>query len=38
MLNTPFMNLDLIRTFVIVAQSKDYNDAALKLKIDITNV
>jgi len=38
MLNTPFMNLDLIRTFVIVAQSKDYNEAATKLKIDITNV
>jgi len=34
MLNTQFMNLDLIRTFVIVAQSKDYNAAATKLKLD----
>lgn len=38
MLNTQSMNLDLIRTFVIVGQSKDYNDAASKLKIDATNV
>lgn len=38
MLNTQYMNLDLIRTFVIVGQSKDYNSAAAKLNIDITNV
>lgn len=38
MLNTQSMNLDLIRTFVIVGQSNDYNDAASKLKIDATNV
>lgn len=38
MLNTESMNLDLIRTFVIVGQSKDFNDAASKLKIDATNV
>lgn len=38
MLNTQSMNLDLIRTFIIVGQSKDYNDAASKLKIDATNV
>lgn len=38
MLNTQSMNLDLIRTFVIVGQSKDFNDAASKLKIDATNV
>ncbi len=38
MLNTQTMNLDLIRTFVIVEQSKDYNDAATKLNIDKTNV
>ena len=38
MFHTPSMNLDLIRTFVIVGQSKDFNDAASKLKIDPTNV
>lgn len=38
MLNTQSMNLDLIRTFVIVGQSKYFNDAASKLKIDATNV
>lgn len=38
MLNTQSMNLDLIRTFVIVGKSKDFNDAASKLKIDATNV
>lgn len=38
MLNTQSMNLDLIRTFVIAGQSKDFNDAASKLKIDATNV
>ena len=38
MFRTPSMNLDLIRTFVIVGQSKDYNDAASKLNIDKTNV
>lgn len=38
MLNTQSMNLDLIRTFVIVGQSKDYNDAASKLQMDATNV
>ena len=38
MLNTQSMNLDLIRTFVIVGQSKDYNEAASKLNIDKTNV
>lgn len=38
MLNTQSMNLDLIRTFVIVGQSKDFNDVASKLKIDATNV
>ena len=32
------MNLDYIRTFVVVGQSKDYKDAANKLKIDYTNV
>lgn len=38
MFHTQSMNLDLIRTFVIVCQSKDYNDAASKLSIDATNV
>lgn len=38
MFQTQSMNLDLVRTFVIVCQSKDYNDAASKLKIDATNV
>lgn len=38
MFHTPSMNLDLIRTFVIVGQSKDFIDAASKLKIDPTNV
>lgn len=38
MLNTQSMNLDLIRTFVIVGQSRDYNDAALKLGMDRSNV
>ncbi len=38
MFHTPKMNLDLIRTFVIVGQSKDFADAASKLKIDQTNV
>lgn len=37
-MNTQFMNLDLIRTFVIVGQSKDLSDAASKLKLDLTNV
>lgn len=27
MFKTQSMNLDLVRTFVIVGQSKDYNDA-----------
>lgn len=35
---TPVMNLNLIRTFVIVGQSKDLSDAAHKLDIDRTNV
>lgn len=35
---TPVMNLNLVRTFVIVGQSKDLNDAAHKLDIDRTNV
>lgn len=35
---TPVMNLNLVRTFVIVGQSKDLNDAAHKLEIDRTNV
>ena len=38
MLNTQSMNLDLIRTFVIVGQSKDLSDASSKLKIDKSNV
>lgn len=38
MLNTQTMNLDLIRTFVIVGQSKDFNEASSKLSIDHTNV
>lgn len=38
MLNTQSMNLDLIRTFVIVGQSKDFNEASSKLSIDHTNV
>lgn len=38
MLNTQSMNLDLIRTFVIVGQSRDYNDAASKLNMDRSNV
>ena len=38
MFHTPKMNLDLIRTFVIVGQSKDFVEAASKLKIDQTNV
>lgn len=38
MLNTQTMNLDLIRTFVIVGQSKDFYEAASKLNIDYTNV
>lgn len=32
--HNPSMNLDLIRTFVIVGQSKDFIDAASKLKKD----
>lgn len=38
MLNTQTMNLDLIRTFVIVGQSKDFNEASSKLSLDHTNV
>ena len=38
MLNTQTMNLSLIRTFVIVGQSKDFSEAASKLNIDVTNV
>lgn len=38
MLKIQSMNLDYIRTFVVVGQSKDYKDAANKLKIDYTNV
>lgn len=38
MLKTQSMNLDYIRTFVIVGQSKDLTDAASKLNIDPTNV
>lgn len=38
MLRTQSMNLDYIRTFVIVGQSKDLADAASKLNIDPTNV
>jgi len=38
MLNTQTMNLDLIRTFVIVGQSKDFSEAASKLKINKSNV
>lgn len=35
---TPVMNLNLVRTFVVVGQSKDLSDAAYKLGIDRTNV
>ena len=35
---TPVMNLNLVRTFVIVGQSKDLSDAAHKLDIVRTNV
>ena len=38
MLNTPTMNLDLIRTFVIVGQSKGIYEAAAKLNLNHTNV
>lgn len=38
MLNTKTMNLNLIRTFVIVGQSKDLKEAASKLDIDPSNV
>lgn len=38
MLKTQSMNLDFIRTFVIVGQSRDLADAASKLSIDVTNV
>lgn len=38
MLNTPTMNLDYIRTFVIVGQSKGIYEAASKLNLDYTNV
>ena len=38
MLNTKTMNLNLVRTFVIVGQSKDLKEAASKLDIDPTNV
>lgn len=38
MLKTQSMNLDYIRTFVIVGQSKDLADASSKLNIDPTNV
>ena len=38
MLNTKTMNLNLIRTFVIVGQSRDLKEAASKLDIDPTNV
>ena len=38
MLKTQSMNLDYVRTFVVVGQSKDYRDAANKLNIDHTNV
>lgn len=38
MLKTQSMNLDYIRTFVVVGQSKDYKEAASKLNIDYTNV
>lgn len=35
---TPVMNLNLVRTLVVVGQSKDLSDAAYKLDIDRTNV
>ena len=35
---TQSMNLDLIRTFVIVGQSRDLTEAALKLKLDKSNI
>ena len=38
MLNTKTMNLNLVRTFVIVGQSKDLKEAASKLDIDPSNV
>lgn len=38
MLKTQTLNLDLIRTFIVVGQSKDYREASTKLKIDQTNV
>lgn len=38
MLNTKTMNLNLVRTFVIVGQSKDLKEAATKLDIDPSNV
>lgn len=38
MLYTQSMNLDLIRTFVIIGQSKDLKEASTKLKKDKSNV
>lgn len=38
MLKTQSINLDYIRTFVVVSQSKDFREAATKLNIDHTNV
>ena len=38
MLQTPTMNLNLMRTFVIVGQSRDIKTAAEKLKMDQSNV
>ncbi len=38
MLNTKTMNLNLVRTFVIVGQSRDLKEAASKLDIDPSNV
>lgn len=38
MLNVKTMNLDLIRTFVVVGQSKNYYEASIKLNLDYSNV
>ena len=38
MLKTQSMNLDVIRTFVVVGQSKSFQEASVKLLIDRSSV
>lgn len=38
MLKTKSMNLDIIRTFVVVGQSKSFQEESVKLLIDSSSV